>query len=89
MFFSTAFSINGQPTIISKSDLDEILGQRTGLSDIDVNQLKKYYNCPGSGVKTIKTTTTTTTTTTAILKTTPRKATKKPLSGKINRGGVA
>jgi len=52
-----AFSNNRQMTIVSRSNPRETLGQRNGLSRIDVNQLKRYYKCG-------KTTTVTTTTTT-------------------------
>ncbi|XP_057307440.1 zinc metalloproteinase nas-4-like isoform X2 [Hydractinia symbiolongicarpus] len=47
-----AFSLNGQKTIVSKSNPSERLGQRVGLSDIDVKQLKKYYKCGGGPVVT-------------------------------------
>ena len=43
--YSYAFSTNGRKTIVSKSNSNENLGQRNGLSNIDVNQLKKYYKC--------------------------------------------
>ncbi|XP_057307438.1 zinc metalloproteinase nas-4-like [Hydractinia symbiolongicarpus] len=42
-----AFSNNRQKTIVSKSNPNERLGQRNGLSPIDVNQLNKYYKCGG------------------------------------------
>lgn len=53
-----AFSTNGQKTIVSLSNSNERLGQRDGLSRIDVNQLNKYYKCQGSGGKITTTTTT-------------------------------
>lgn len=40
-----AFSNNRQMTIVSRSNSRETLGQRNGLSRIDVNQLRKYYKC--------------------------------------------
>merc|ERR1719334_1007111 len=40
-----AFSNNRQKTIYSISNPNEVLGQRKGLSKIDVNQLRKYYKC--------------------------------------------
>ena len=47
--FSYAFSINGRKTIISKSNYNEVLGQRRGLSKIDIKQLNKYYKCKNTG----------------------------------------
>jgi len=44
-----AFSINRQKTIVSKSNPNERLGQRRGLSSKDVTQLRKYYKCSGGG----------------------------------------
>jgi hypothetical protein len=40
-----AFTRDGKKTIVSITDPNEILGQRNGLSTIDVKQLKKYYKC--------------------------------------------
>jgi len=48
-----AFSTNGRKTIVSKSNPNELLGQRRGLSDIDIRQLKTMYKC--GGVKPIST----------------------------------
>jgi len=61
-----AFSIDGKPTIISKSDRNERLGQRDGLSEIDIRQLNTYYKCKSTGGdgKTVTKPTTSTTTTT-------------------------
>jgi len=52
-----AFSINSRPTIVSKRNSNEKLGQRNGLSAIDIRQLNKYYKCGGVTVKPTKTTT--------------------------------
>jgi len=46
---SYAFSTNGQKTIVSKSNYGEVLGQRRGLSTIDITQLNKYYKCKNGG----------------------------------------
>eukprot|EP00111_Clytia_hemisphaerica_P024238 TCONS_00071436-protein len=48
-----AFSTNRQKTIVSKSNPNEVLGQRRGLSTIDIRQLKTMYKC--GGVKPIPT----------------------------------
>ena len=37
--------MNGKKTIRAKYGSSEKLGQREGLSEIDVKQLKKYYQC--------------------------------------------
>jgi len=42
-----AFSTNGRKTIVSVSNPNEVLGQRRGLSKIDIRQLKKMYKCGG------------------------------------------
>ena len=47
-----AFSTNRRMTIVSKSNPRETLGQRNGLSAIDVRQLNKYYECRGTGTGT-------------------------------------
>ncbi|XP_066919281.1 hatching enzyme 1.2-like [Clytia hemisphaerica] len=44
-----AFSINGRKTIQSLSNYNEVLGQRSGFSKIDIAQLNKYYNCKNTG----------------------------------------
>ena len=46
--FSYSFSKNKQKTIVSLANADEVLGQKEGLSEIDVRQLNKYYNCKGT-----------------------------------------
>lgn len=44
----------GQKTIVSKSNPNEVLGQRRKLSDIDIRQLRKYYRCQSGGTKPVK-----------------------------------
>jgi hypothetical protein len=39
-----SFSKNDQPTIVSLRD-GVIMGQRKDLSPIDINELRKFYNC--------------------------------------------
>jgi len=45
-----AFSARGEPTMLAKRDvqLTAFLGQRMGLSEIDVEHLGALYNCPAS-----------------------------------------
>ena len=43
--------MNGKKTIQAKYGSSEQLGQREGLSEIDVKQLRKYYEC-GKGTST-------------------------------------
>jgi hypothetical protein len=43
-YSKTAFSVNGQPTIITK-DPNVWIGQRNGLSAIDIQEIRRYYNC--------------------------------------------
>jgi hypothetical protein len=43
-YSKTAFSINGLPTIITK-DPNAWIGQRNGLSAIDIQEIRRYYNC--------------------------------------------
>lgn len=40
----TGFSSNGQPTIVPKV-AGVTIGQRTGLSQRDVDKVRKHYNC--------------------------------------------
>jgi len=40
----TSFTSNGQPTMIPKK-ADAKIGQREKLSDIDIAEIRKYYNC--------------------------------------------
>ena len=43
--YSYAFTKNGEKTVESVSDSNEELGQRNGLSEIDIKQLNKLYKC--------------------------------------------
>lgn len=45
-YSSTAFSINGQPTIVPL-DPTASIGQRVGMSELDIKRLNRMYNCPG------------------------------------------
>ena len=42
-YANNAFSKNGLPTLIYKADPKRRLGQRNGLSEIDILQLNKLY----------------------------------------------
>ncbi|CAF1533517.1 unnamed protein product [Adineta ricciae] len=42
---ANAFTSNGQPTIISKRNLTTPLGQRVGMSSIDIAEVQRYYGC--------------------------------------------
>ena len=42
---STAFSSNGQPTILPTVSGVPATGNRQVLSSIDVGEIRKYYNC--------------------------------------------
>ncbi|XP_061398645.1 hatching enzyme 1.2-like [Musca vetustissima] len=49
-YSSTAFSTNGQPTIIAMQPMgDARMGQRDGFSDKDIEKLNRMYDCPASG----------------------------------------
>jgi len=55
-----AFAIDGSKRVItSKSNPTETLGQRVGLSDIDIRQLNKHYGCADTTVTTTVTPATT------------------------------
>lgn len=43
-YSKTAFSKNGQPTIITKNQ-NVWIGQRNTLSVIDIEEIRKYYHC--------------------------------------------
>ncbi|CAH1118579.1 unnamed protein product [Phaedon cochleariae] len=46
-YSSTAFSTNGQPTIVSKDPkYSEKMGQRDGFSKGDITKINAMYNCP-------------------------------------------
>ena len=42
---ANAFTSNGQPTIIPKRNLTTPLGQRVGMSAIDIAEVQRYYGC--------------------------------------------
>ncbi|UJR07013.1 hypothetical protein I4U23_011301 [Adineta vaga] len=42
---ANAFTSNGQPTIIPKRNLTTPLGQRIGMSSIDIAEVQRYYGC--------------------------------------------
>jgi hypothetical protein len=42
---NTAFSTNGLPTIVATQDTDEVMGQRVGMSDVDILEIQRYYGC--------------------------------------------
>ena len=48
-YSSRAFSINGQPTIVpvDPSVNERDLGQRNGLTDLDLQHVRTLYNCEG------------------------------------------
>lgn len=48
----TAFSRNGQPTIESKPNSRERMGQRDGFSKKDIDKINKMYNCKASTAST-------------------------------------
>jgi hypothetical protein len=39
------FSFNGAPTIVPTKNSSAIIGQRVGLSPIDVLEIQRYYGC--------------------------------------------
>jgi hypothetical protein len=43
---STAFSKNGQPTIVGKDSTNTpLLGSATIMTNLDIEKVKAYYNC--------------------------------------------
>ena len=42
----TAFSKNGQPTIVAITDPNKRFGQRNGASTLDIVEINAVYNCP-------------------------------------------
>ncbi|XP_076819483.1 astacin-like metalloendopeptidase isoform X1 [Clavelina lepadiformis] len=44
-YYDTAFSANGEPTIVALYPGGENMGQREGFSTSDLNKLRKLYNC--------------------------------------------
>ncbi|CAF0870683.1 unnamed protein product [Rotaria sordida] len=47
-YSSTAFSINGSPTIVARQ-ANVIMGQRSNLSVYDAQAVQRFYNCTASG----------------------------------------
>jgi len=80
---STAFTRNGEKTMIRLDNSDDELGQPTGgtFTAADISKLNKLYQCGNTGTTTTTTTTTTTpapTTTTTATTTTTRATTTTP-----------
>ncbi|EDV33638.1 uncharacterized protein Dana_GF13898 [Drosophila ananassae] len=46
-YIPTAFSKNGKPTITPLKKVGQRMGQRVGMSEIDIRKLNKMYKCPG------------------------------------------
>jgi hypothetical protein len=44
-----AFSNNGLPTIVVKKNQSASIGQRNGMSPIDVLEVQRYYGCAAIG----------------------------------------
>ncbi|XP_062556324.1 seminal metalloprotease 1-like [Armigeres subalbatus] len=44
-YSSTAFSINGEKTIVALQETDEVMGQRVGMSEKDILKINRMYNC--------------------------------------------
>uniref|UniRef100_A0A1B0CLR6 Metalloendopeptidase n=1 Tax=Lutzomyia longipalpis TaxID=7200 RepID=A0A1B0CLR6_LUTLO len=44
-YSKTSFSVNGQPTIVPIKD-GVTIGQREGMSELDIRRLNRMYNCP-------------------------------------------
>ena len=40
-----AFTVNGQPTIIPTRNSSAFIGQRVGMSPIDILEVQRYYQC--------------------------------------------
>lgn len=49
MFLRYSFSINRRPTIVSKTNENEVLGNNRGFTETDVKQINKHYGCSGGG----------------------------------------
>lgn len=79
---STAFSKNGQPTMLPKKNGAQI-GQRDGFSKVDTFKINTLYQCDDKLVGTIKSTTTTppatTISTTIKMNSSPRPVTPQPI----------
>lgn len=46
-YHDTAFSKNGSKTIIAPADKTETMGKMQAMSEIDVEELNKLYECEG------------------------------------------
>ncbi|XP_055599259.1 zinc metalloproteinase nas-4-like [Uranotaenia lowii] len=44
-YSSTAFSINGEKTIVPLRETDKVMGQRNGMSEIDIVKINRMYKC--------------------------------------------
>ncbi|EAT33220.1 AAEL011550-PA [Aedes aegypti] len=44
-YSSTAFSINGQKTIVALQETDQVMGQRVAMSEKDILKINRMYNC--------------------------------------------
>ncbi|XP_029720897.2 seminal metalloprotease 1 [Aedes albopictus] len=44
-YSATAFSINGQKTIVALQDTDQVMGQRVEMSETDILKINRMYNC--------------------------------------------
>jgi len=62
---ANAFSANGQLTIVPTQNATAVIGQRVGMSEIDVLEVQRYYGCLPTPTATAITSTTTTVTSTS------------------------
>ncbi|EAT36349.1 AAEL011547-PA [Aedes aegypti] len=44
-YSATAFSINGEKTIVALQDTDDVMGQRLAMSERDILKINRMYNC--------------------------------------------
>ncbi|XP_029720896.2 seminal metalloprotease 1 [Aedes albopictus] len=44
-YSATAFSINGEKTIVALQETDEVMGQRLAMSERDILKINRMYNC--------------------------------------------
>ena len=59
-----AFTRNGLPTIVPTKNASAVIGQRFGMSPIDILEVQRYYGCVATATTNISTTTSPSTTTT-------------------------